>query len=64
MSPLVFLVCAPAIVVGIAFVSTLLSAATAGAWEVIERCPQADPATAESASVRAAPPRSPRARAA
>jgi hypothetical protein len=64
MSPIVFLVCAPAVVLGIAFVSVLLGAATAGAWEAFERRPQADPTIAGSGSVKGAPPRRPRVRAA
>jgi hypothetical protein len=64
MSPIVFLVCAPAIVLGIAFVSVLLGAATAGAWETFERRPQADPTIAGADPVKGAPPQRPRARAA
>jgi hypothetical protein len=64
MSPIVFLVCAPAVVVGLAFVSLLLGAATAGAWESLERRSQANPPAAGPGSVKAAPPQGPRARAA
>jgi hypothetical protein len=65
MSPIVFLVCAPAVVLGIAFVSVLLGAAAAGAWETLERRPQAHETTGRPATMQIVdPPQRPRARAA
>jgi hypothetical protein len=64
MSPLVLIVCAPVIVVVVAFVSLLLGAATAGAWEVIERQPQSSPTTAPPGSPQVTRHEGPHARAA
>jgi hypothetical protein len=63
MSPIVFLVLTPRCP-GVAFVSLLLGAATAGARETLERLTQAAPTAAGSDPVKRAPPRGPRARAA
>ena len=41
MSPIVFIVFAPVVLGGIAFAALLLGAATAGAWEAVERRPSA-----------------------
>jgi hypothetical protein len=64
MSPIVFLVFAPVIVLGAAFASLLLGAATAGVWETFEQRPRAVPPAAGSGPVTVAPPQGPRARAA
>jgi hypothetical protein len=64
MSPIVFLVFAPVIVLGFAFASLLLGAATAGVWETFEQRQQAVPTAAGSGPLTGAPPQSPRARAA
>jgi sterol desaturase/sphingolipid hydroxylase (fatty acid hydroxylase superfamily) len=64
MSAIVFLVWVPAIVLGVALLSLLLGAATAGVWETLEHRQQADPNSAEPGSVNIAPRQGPRARAA
>jgi hypothetical protein len=64
MSPIVLLVFAPAIFLGIAFASLLLGAAAAGVWETFEQRPQANPVAAAPGPVEADRRQAPRARAA
>jgi hypothetical protein len=64
MSAIVFLIWVPAIVLGVALLSVLLGAATAGVWETVEHRQEADPTSAEPGSVSIAPRQGPRVRAA